>query len=211
MPTIRVAVVCDDDVFFRECLLQLLGDHSSFVFIRHDAQSRISATLSSADVLLVDSRREDALDYCLQSGPEGRPYVILLMVPNDAVAMDALAAGARGVVRKSEAIANVIPAVAIVHSGSIWAPRDVLVDAWLRHRRGASAVAQRLSAREYEIVQSVASGMSNKELAAHHGISKATVKAHLTRVFQKLGLSGRGELIATYHGTSVAREGRSCR
>jgi len=127
------------------------------------------------------------------------------MVPSDAVGIDGLAAGARGIVRKSDAIHDVVRAVAIVHSGSIWAPRKVVVDAWLRHRRGASAVAQRLSAREYEIVQSVASGMSNKELAAHHGISKATVKAHLTHVFQKLGLTGRGELIATYHGTSVAR------
>jgi DNA-binding NarL/FixJ family response regulator len=128
------------------------------------------------------------------------------MVPNVALAIDALAAGARGILRKSDSIAMVVDAVSIVCAGSVWAPRTVIVEAWLRHRRGASDVAQRLSAREYEIVQSVASGMSNKELAAHHGISKATVKAHLTHVFQKLGLTGRGELIATYHGTSVARD-----
>jgi DNA-binding NarL/FixJ family response regulator len=203
MTRTRVALVCDD-VFFREGLQQLLRDDPSITIV--DEASSASGGAVPSDVVLVDSRRDDALDQCLRIDPDVRPFVILVMVPNDSVAIDAIAAGARGIVRKIDPIQDLVRAVAVVADGSIWAPRDVLVDAWLRHRRGAPTVAQRLSAREYEIVQSVASGMSNKELAAHHGISKATVKAHLTHVFQKLGLTGRGELIATYHGTSVARE-----
>jgi DNA-binding NarL/FixJ family response regulator len=211
MPRLRVAVVCDDDVFFREGLHQLLRDHASIAIVDDQPGPHADGAPSPPDVVLVDSRRDDALERCLRVDPDSRPFVILVMVPNDTVAMDAVAAGARGIVRKSDAIADVIRAITVVHAGSIWAPRSVLVDAWLRHRRGATTVAQRLSAREFEIVQSVASGMSNKELAAHHGISKATVKAHLTHVFQKLGLTGRGELIATYHGTAVARERESRR
>jgi DNA-binding NarL/FixJ family response regulator len=203
MLPIRVAVVCDDE-FFLEGLHRLLRAQPSIVTLDHDLQWRVESP-DAPDVLLVDARRDDALEQCRRAGPDGPPYVILLMVPNDAVAIDALAAGARGILRKSDSIAMVVRAISIVSEGSVWAPRNVIIDAWLRHRRGASHVAQRLSAREYEIVQSVASGMSNKELAAHHGISKATVKAHLTHVFQKLGLTGRGELIATYHGKSVAR------
>jgi DNA-binding NarL/FixJ family response regulator len=195
MLRIRVALICDDDVFFREGLHQLLRDDPAIVIVE-----------DRPDVVLVDSRRDDAIDQCVRIEADQRPFAILVMVPNDAVATDAVAVGARGIVRKSDPIADVIRAIAIVQAGSIWAPRNVLVDALLRHRRGAPSVAQRLSAREYEIVQSVAAGMSNKELAARHGISKATVKAHLTHVFQKLGLTGRGELIATYHGTPVPRE-----
>jgi DNA-binding NarL/FixJ family response regulator len=201
--TTRVAVVCDD-VFFREGLHQLLRDHPAIAIVDHDPQPP-DETAPAPDVLLVDSRREDSLDLCRLCEPDGPPYVILLMVPNETVAVAALGAGARGIVRTSDAIADAIRAISVVHAGSIWAPRSVIVEAWLRQRRGDPVVAERLSAREYEIVQSVASGMSNKELAEHYGISKATVKAHLTHVFQKLGLNGRGELIATYHGTSVPR------
>ena len=205
MLPIRVALVCDD-LFFREGLQQLLRDDQSITIVEDGPEARTGAPPSPADVVLVDSRRDDAIDQCIRIDPDLRPYVILVMVPNETVALDAIAAGARGIARKTDPIVDLARAIAVVHGGSIWAPREVLVDAWLRHRRGAPTVAERLSAREYEIVQSVASGMSNKELAAHHGISKATVKAHLTHVFQKLGLTGRGELIATYHGTSVARE-----
>jgi DNA-binding NarL/FixJ family response regulator len=204
MLPIRVAVLCDDDVFFRDGLHQLLRDDPSIVIVNHDPQPRIAAT-PNVDVLLVDSRRDDALVHCLRLEPDRRPHVVLLMVPHQAFAIDALAAGARGIMRKSEAIHDVTRAISLVHGGAIWAPREVIVEAWLRQRRGAPDVARRLSAREYEIVQSVAAGLSNKELAAHLGISTATVKAHLTHVFQKLGLSGRGELIATYHGIAVAR------
>jgi hypothetical protein len=42
--------------------------------------------------------------------------------------------------------------------------------------------------------------MGNKELAVALSISEATIKVHLTHIFQKLGLRGRGELAAAYHG-----------
>jgi DNA-binding CsgD family transcriptional regulator len=64
-------------------------------------------------------------------------------------------------------------------------------------------VEHRLSDREAQVVRCVVAGMSNKDLAVQLGITMATVKAHLTRVFQKLGVHGRGELIAAYHGTLV--------
>jgi DNA-binding NarL/FixJ family response regulator len=65
---------------------------------------------------------------------------------------------------------------------------------------GKLAFHERLSRREQEIVQLVVEGLSNLEAANRLGITEATVKAHLTRVFQKLALRGRTQLAACYHG-----------
>ena len=51
-----------------------------------------------------------------------------------------------------------------------------------------------------ESLRYAAAGLGNKEVASRLSISEATVKVHLTHIFQKLGLRGRGELAAAYHG-----------
>ena len=57
-----------------------------------------------------------------------------------------------------------------------------------------------LSHREREVFQHAATGKGNKELAVTLAVSEATIKVHLTRIFQKLGLRGRAELAAADHG-----------
>jgi len=66
-----------------------------------------------------------------------------------------------------------------------------------------------LSSREKEVLRHAATGLSNKELAERLAISEATVKVHLTHIFQKLGVRGRAELAAVYHGllTSASEAG----
>ena len=65
---------------------------------------------------------------------------------------------------------------------------------------GESLAQELLSEREREVLVHTATGLSNKELADRLGISEGTVKAHLTSIFQKLGVRGRTELAAAYHG-----------
>ena len=59
-----------------------------------------------------------------------------------------------------------------------------------------------LTRRELEIVQAIGEAMSNKDIAVHFGISEYTVKHHLTRIFDKIGVYSRLELamMATHHG-----------
>jgi DNA-binding NarL/FixJ family response regulator len=207
MPHIRVSILGDDPIF-RAGLRQLLSSDSTFASVDADRVPSIESVPSAADILLVDSRMDGVFERCARFDRDRRPYLIFLSVADDAAGVDALAAGARGIVRRCDAIADVVRAIKTVHAGSVWAPRHVVVETWLRQRRGAPAIDHRLSAREHEVVRCVALGMSNRELAEHLGIRLATVKAHLTRVFQKLDVNGRGELIAAYHGTRVpgARE-----
>lgn len=75
-----------------------------------------------------------------------------------------------------------------------------------RQRSGASAALHaELSQREVEIMDLIASGMTNQQIAAACFISQKTVKNHINRIFAKLDTGSRGEAIALWHG--IARGG----
>ena len=77
-----------------------------------------------------------------------------------------------------------------------------LVTTTVSRRVGAATLDRQLSRREREIFRQAASGLANKEVASRLAIGEATVKAHLTHIFQKLGVRGRAELAALYHGVT---------
>jgi DNA-binding NarL/FixJ family response regulator len=126
---------------------------------------------------------------------------------NDRWAVEALKAGVRGILPKSATVEHLYKAIRVVHQGEVWATSRVIAQtmAELATRAaprpaGKLAFNERLSRREQEIVQLVVEGLSNLEAATRLGITEATVKAHLTHVFQKLALRGRSQLAACYHG-----------
>lgn len=162
---------------------------------------------ANPDVVVVDAAHVDAIARCAQWAASGHRVVLTNVDEHDDTALDALDAGARGVVYALAPSGDLARAVRTVHAGEIWAPRRVIADAWTRLRaasatRGAgeAALAQRLSSREREVFRYAAAGMGNRELANRLAISEATVKVHLTHIFQKLGVRGRTELAAAFHG-----------
>jgi DNA-binding NarL/FixJ family response regulator len=141
-------------------------------------------------------------------GRGGRPYLIVVNAPDDDEwAVDALATGVRGILSRDSSGEDLIKAIHVVHGGGIWARRRWL-DACIHRAASRRTISSpsgprldaRLSNREREVFHHAATGAGNKELATLLSISEATVKAHLTRIFQKLGVSGRAELAAAYHG-----------
>jgi DNA-binding NarL/FixJ family response regulator len=211
MSMIRVSVLSDDRIFC-DGLRRILGGDSAVAFIALDERIEAPAAIRAAivDVLLVDARMEHALDLCERIDRDGAgPAIVFVEVAEDeASATRALAAGARGVLRKSARWEDVSKATHLVAHGGVWAPRQVVVGAWLKEMRrtresqrlGEALIGAQLTAREHEVLQCAAAGLCNKELSDRLGISEATVKAHLTRIFQKLGLHGRARLAAAYHG-----------
>jgi DNA-binding NarL/FixJ family response regulator len=155
-------------------------------------------------VLLIDARSRGAEDLCVALEQDGGPPIVCVGLGEDGIsALGALGAGARGVLFKSAPPEDVTKAIHVVLNGGIWAPRQVLVAACLSQRPRSSALPaldRRLTPREMEVLRHAAAGLGNRELAFTLAISEATVKAHLTSIFQKLGLSGRARLAAAYHG-----------
>jgi DNA-binding NarL/FixJ family response regulator len=209
MQPVRVAVLSDDRLLC-EGLLRIIASEPSFAVVGQDDQPILAPSLRAArpHVLLVDSRMEGAFSLCAALKRDGEPVVILIAArDDDDWAVGALEAGTRGILAKSARPEELIKAVRVVHKGEIWARRHVLA-ARLEHLAGASVAGravdalleQRLSSRERDVFRQAATGLSNKELASRLAISEATVKVHLTRIFRKLGVRGRAELAAAYHG-----------
>jgi DNA-binding NarL/FixJ family response regulator len=89
-------------------------------------------------VLLVDSRMEGALALCADLRRQSGPAVIFMAGPDDdAWAVSALEAGARGILAKSARAEDLVKAVRIVSEGQVWAPRHVQAG-WMEHLATAS-------------------------------------------------------------------------
>jgi two-component system nitrate/nitrite response regulator NarL len=204
-PCVRIGVVSDDR-FFLEGVLRIIATEPSFLVVCHDSSAALGPPLRTAlpHVVLVDSRLENSISLCAAVKSNVGPIVVMLAAPEDENwARDALRAGARGILAKSASVEDLLKAVRVVHEGQIWIRRQLITD-WLEDLLSAAsttaAIERRLSCREQEVLHYAVAGFGNKEVANRLIISEATVKVHLTHIFRKLGLHGRGQLAAAYHG-----------
>ena len=206
---IRV-LVCDNTRVYT----QLLADE-----LKRDGTLQVTTSASGAealitrpsfndvDVLVISStldeqpgRGFDILRSLRASHPKIRA-VMLLDSSKGATILEAFRAGARGVFSTRESVETLSKCVRKVFEGQIWAntPQvEILLQA-LTSSHDIRAVDGRglnlLSKREMEVVRCVAQGMSNREIAEKLHVSQHTVKNSLFRIFDKLGVSNRVELL----------------
>ena len=140
--------------------------------------------------------------------------IVLAEAPSDSEGLAAFRAGAHGYCHRDLDPALVEKAVAAVQKGELWASRVLIArlvaDLSSRHRLGEpashnGAAGSRLAAltgRERETALLVGGGAANKEIAAHLGVTERTVKAHLTAIFRKIGVTDRLRLALLLHGFS---------
>jgi DNA-binding NarL/FixJ family response regulator len=142
-----------------------------------------------------------------QTHPDTR--VILLLDSSERnIVVDAFRAGARGVFCRSHSFKLLCKCIACVHEGQIWADSSQMqfVVESLAPQAPAEVVNAKgeslLTKREKEVVACVADGLSNREIAKQLKLSEHTVKNYLFRICDKVGTSGRVELVlyALSHG-----------
>jgi two-component system, NarL family, nitrate/nitrite response regulator NarL len=127
--------------------------------------------------------------------------VVLLDSQDGARVTDFFRAGARGVFGRESSVEMFRKCVRSINRGEIWADNreiSLAVSALASApvlRTIDSAGFNLLSKREFEVVQCVVQGMTNREIAEHLRLSQHTVKNYLFRVFDKLGVSSRVELL----------------
>ena len=103
--------------------------------------------------------------------------------------LDAVDAGAVGYLLKDADPTDLVDGVRAAAAGQ--SPLDPKVARTLLTRRTTQAPQDQLRDREREVLGLVADGLANKQIARHLGISERTVKAHLTSVFQRIGVTDR--------------------
>jgi len=206
---VRIAVLSDDCQMSEAWTRAINADGAyTAVALTNGAGLRLTLASTHPDFVVIDQQLPGALSVCADvSRAEGPRVIVANILDADDGALDALSAGARGVIFATAPPDDIVKALRVVANNQVWAPRHVIVASWIRlrtehERRTAAelALAERLSTREREVFRYAAAGLGNKQVADRLSISEATVKVHLTHIFQKLGLRGRGELAAAYHG-----------
>lgn len=198
-PAPRILIV-DDHQLAREGLRAVLVDSGvDVVGVAATGEEAIERTRELLpDVVLMDVRLGpgiDGLEATRQIAALNTPTRILMLTLHDmpAYVREALAAGAAGYVLKDTAIGDLRAAIDQVMAGHSAVPL-ALVNAALRSAPspGREADLSRLlTKRELDVVELVAQGLTNKEIAREIGISPATVKTHVERIIGKLGVADR--------------------
>lgn len=195
-------VIADDHPIFRDGLKRLLESEAGFAVVAEcaDALEAVTAVHKlQPDILLLDVAMPNGggLNALRELGGSSTTRVILLTAGIEARdVLQAIKLGAKGLVLKDAATRQLIDGIHRVMEGKFVMDADITDDLAGAIQRQESRTAQRygLTAREREIVAAVASGESNKDIAARLSISQQTVKHHLTNIFDKTGISTRLEL-----------------
>lgn len=192
---IRV-VVADDHAVVRRGLQELLDAEADIEVVgtaRDGAEAHSLLESANPDVFLMDLSMPgvdgiEATRRIVSDSPDATVLVLTSFVDQKRI-LEALSAGASGYILKDADAREVSAAVRAAAAGE--SPLDPKVARVLLDARRASRPTTELSPRERQVLNLVGEGLANKQIARRLGIAERTVKAHLTSVFQAIGVTDR--------------------
>jgi len=206
MKKLRI-LLADDHILMRSGLRALLDRQANLEVVGETENGRETVALAASlkpDVVVMDVGMPilngiEATQTIVTQNPTVA-VVILSMHADESYVMRALKAGARGYLLKDSAAADLIGAIQAISQGkSFFSPKvsRILAEDYVRvlKQKGAVDTYDLLTSREREILQLLAEGKTNKEVATALNISPYTVETHRSHILQKLNLHNSAELV----------------
>ncbi len=214
---IRVVVV-DDQPLIRAGFAMVLGAQSDITVVgeaENGADALQLLAVTKADVVIMDIRMPvmDGVEATrrLSELPDVPKVLVLTTFDTDEDAFAALQAGASGFLLKNTPSEDVVAAIRVLAAGeSVVAPRVTrkLLDRFAGKLAPSSRHAEQLAVltkRERDVLELIAEGLSNNEIAASLFIAEATVKTHFGNILTKLDLRDRVQAVIFAYDSGIAR------
>jgi DNA-binding NarL/FixJ family response regulator len=207
-------LVADDHELFRDAIKRLVSDSWPGVVLDEagdlDGALEQLASEKAIDLVLIDLRMPglagpESLAALREGYPDSKIIVVSASESKDDI-LAALGAGVHGYVPKTLPSKSIRAAIENVLNGGVYVPAQVTErSAPQPSRRGLDGNQPHLTARQNEVLEALATGASNKEIARKLNLTEGTVKIHLAAIYRQISVKSRGEAIAW----SLARKGKA--
>jgi DNA-binding NarL/FixJ family response regulator len=206
-------VLVDDHPIVLQGLEQLFGFEPDMQVVARclDAEEALRVVEREVpDVMVLDVRMpgQDGLDVMRRLQALNLPTRIVLLTASldEEEMVEAVTLGVRGIVLKEAAPQRLVDCIRQVQAGEMVVDSQALARALEkvgRRTAGTQRLAEVLTPREMDIVRMVTRGLRNRDIATRLSITEGTVKIHLHNVYEKLGVSGRLELVVYAHAQGL--------
>ncbi len=200
-------LVADDHKIFRQGIKKLLEEESDMQVVGEAANGREAvkrATELKPDVVLMDITMSnlnglEATRQIKKALPNAK-VIMLTMHKNEEYVLQSFQAGASGYILKEGAVEELVSAIRSIHQDKSFLSPTIsrtLIDAYLRKRETGKTETpfDLLTDREREVLQLIAEGHTNREVAKSLFISVKTVEAHRAHIMQKLNIHDIAKLV----------------
>ncbi len=207
-------IVADDHPLFRDALKHAVGKALPDAGIveaesLESLQQAVEAN-SEADLLLLDLNMPGVSGFSalawIRQNHASLPTVVVSAIDDPGVMRRALDHGASGFIPKSSSISAIETAIDAVLEGEVWLPEGIDPDGGGLESGEADAAANlsTLTPHQFRVLMMLGEGLLNKQIAYELGVSEATIKAHVTAIFRKMGVSNRTQAVLVVQQLAVA-------
>jgi DNA-binding NarL/FixJ family response regulator len=190
-------LVADDHYVVRIGIVALVNTESDMEVVAEAVDGLQAVELferHQPDLVLMDARMtvKTGIEAIIEIRRKNLAARVLMLTAfdGDADIRKAFDAGAQGYVLKSATGESLIPAIRSVAAGGRWIPQEVA------HRLSSRNSYETLTARELEVLNEIAKGLANKQIASALDITEYTVKDHLKNILAKLRVADRTEAVS---------------